>query len=238
MQIIGHRGAASIAPENTAAAIRRALEAQAEWIEVDIRLSADGHWVLRHDAEIARHTRMEGKIEQLTLARLKELDFGAWFDPSFSGEKILTLQEACAMILPRARLILDIKTEADPALLAKSLRAALSGADLPRIIFSTFSFPLLAALAKEMPGCRLGYLCARGFPVKALYSAFRHFYSIHPERQIAREFSLKWAKFLGLKVFVWTVNDPEEARRFARFGADAIFTDYPQKREEFAPSGR
>lgn len=238
MQIIGHRGAASIAPENTAAAIRQALQAQAEWVEVDIRLTADGHWVLRHDTEITEHTGAQGRIEELTLARLKELDFGAWFDARFRGEKIITLQEACALILPRAQLILDIKTEADPQMLAESLRESLQGFALSRVVFSTFSFPLLSALAAKMPGCRLGYLCGSGFPIKAVASALRRFYSIHPEKQLAHPMALKLAKFLGLKVFIWTVNDPAQARRLARFGADAIFTDYPQKREEFSPSGR
>src|SRR5688572_1778837 len=87
MQIIGHRGAAACEPENTLRGIRHALEAGADGVEIDVRLSQDHQLVLMHDDRVDRTTSGKGVVKKLPLARLRELDAG-------KGERIPTLQEA------------------------------------------------------------------------------------------------------------------------------------------------
>ncbi len=77
-RVIGHRGAMGHAPENTIASIRRAAALGAAWVEVDVRLTADGRLVLMHDATLGRTTDGEGLVQEATLAEIAALDAGAW----------------------------------------------------------------------------------------------------------------------------------------------------------------
>ncbi|WP_254513142.1 glycerophosphodiester phosphodiesterase [Anatilimnocola floriformis] len=110
-QIIAHRGASSDCPENTLASTRRAIAVHATAIEVDVRLSKDRQLVLRHDAELERTTNGKGKINEKTLAELKQLDAGSWFDPKFAGEKIPTLAEVVSICKGQIDVLLDLKED-------------------------------------------------------------------------------------------------------------------------------
>jgi glycerophosphoryl diester phosphodiesterase len=96
--IIGHRGAPRETPENTLASFRRAFELGADAIELDVRLSRDGAPIVMHDATLERTTDGADSVSQRTLAQLKRLDAGSWFDPKFRGERIPTLEEALALV--------------------------------------------------------------------------------------------------------------------------------------------
>lgn len=93
LEIIAHRGFSQIAPENTIAAFKAALEHNADGVEFDVQLSADGIPVVIHDPTLNRTTNGRGKVASKTLAELKALEAGNWFTPLFAGEKIPTFQE-------------------------------------------------------------------------------------------------------------------------------------------------
>src|SRR5689334_1007095 len=108
--IIGHRGASHDAPENTLAAIRLGYEQGADFVEVDLRLTADKQIVLLHDADTKRTTSVEGKVTERTVKELQTLDAGSFKDAKWKGEKIPTLKEALAVI-PRGRgMFLELKS--------------------------------------------------------------------------------------------------------------------------------
>jgi glycerophosphoryl diester phosphodiesterase len=88
MEIIGHRGFAAIAPENTMISFLYALEKGAHSLEFDLQLSADGVPVIFHDERLDRLTKTPGKIREKTLLELQNLDVGAWFGPEFIGQHI------------------------------------------------------------------------------------------------------------------------------------------------------
>ncbi|HYZ42775.1 MAG TPA: glycerophosphodiester phosphodiesterase family protein, partial [Stellaceae bacterium] len=92
--MIGHRGAAACAPENTLAALRKARALDCRWVEFDVRLTADGEPVLMHDDRLERTTNGRGKVSALSLAVLRQYDAGSWFAASFTGERVPTLAEA------------------------------------------------------------------------------------------------------------------------------------------------
>src|SRR5271156_4587031 len=92
-EIIGHRGSCADRPENTLASYRRAIEVGATVAECDVRTTKDGVLVSSHDADIHRTSNGKGTIRAMTLAELKKLDFGSWFDPKYQGERIPTLRE-------------------------------------------------------------------------------------------------------------------------------------------------
>jgi len=112
-QMVAHRGASSECPENTVASTLRAIEVRATAVEVDVRLSKDRHLVLRHDAELERTTNGKGLIGEKTLAELKELDAGSWFDPKLTGEKIPTLAQVLTVCKGKIDVLLDLKETGD-----------------------------------------------------------------------------------------------------------------------------
>ena len=112
-QIIAHRGSSSDRPENTLAAIRRAIEVGATAVEVDVRTTRDGQLVLSHDATLDRTTDGQGEISIRTLSEIKQLDAGSWFDERFRGERVPTLAEALAACRGKIDVLLDLKQQGD-----------------------------------------------------------------------------------------------------------------------------
>src|SRR5512142_2967244 len=92
--VIGHRGAAAHAPENTLAGFRRAKALGCTWVEFDVRLTADGVPVLCHDPRLDRTTDRSGRVAAQTLAAIQTSDAGGWFAPVFAGERMPSLEEA------------------------------------------------------------------------------------------------------------------------------------------------
>ena len=109
--VIGHRGAAAAAPENTLASLRKAKELGATWVEFDVKLTRDGHPVLFHDDRLDRTTSGQGEVALTTLAQLRKLDAGAWFAPAFEGERVPSFADALALC---AELGLGINVELKP----------------------------------------------------------------------------------------------------------------------------
>src|SRR6266851_5486243 len=95
--VIGHRGAARTAPENTLAGLRRAKALGCAWVEFDVRLTGDGALVLCHDPRLDRTTSGSGPVSARTLAAIRECEAGSWFDPGFAGEGMPTLDEALSL---------------------------------------------------------------------------------------------------------------------------------------------
>jgi glycerophosphoryl diester phosphodiesterase len=111
--IVAHRGASLERPECTLPAILRAIEVGASAVEVDVRSSSDGQLFLLHDATLDRTTDGEGKASDRTLAELKKLDAGLWFDSAYRGERIPTLHEAAEICVGKIDLLLDLKEQGD-----------------------------------------------------------------------------------------------------------------------------
>ena len=96
--MIGHRGVAGCAPENTLAGLRKASELKCRWVEFDVRLTADGQLILLHDERLERTTNGRGKAALLSLAMVQRYDAGRRFGASFRGERVPTLAEAVALL--------------------------------------------------------------------------------------------------------------------------------------------
>lgn len=111
--IVGHRGTKTFAPENTLAAFDRAIEMGARIVEMDVRMTADGVFVVMHDARVDRTTDGRGPVSGMTLAGIKALDAGSWFDPAFAGERVPTLREALRHVNGRAGVDIDFKAGPD-----------------------------------------------------------------------------------------------------------------------------
>jgi len=112
-QIIAHRGASTERPECTQAAIERAIQTGATAVEVDIRSAKDGTLVIMHDSTVDRTTNGNGKISEMTLAEIRELDAGSWFHRRYRFQKVPTLREVLERCKGRIDVVLDLKEDSD-----------------------------------------------------------------------------------------------------------------------------
>ena len=124
---VGHRGTVRFAPENTIAAFEKAIELGMDLIEIDVRETKDGHLVIMHDETVDRTTDGTGRVSELTLERIKQLDAGSWFGAQFKGERVPTLDEALKAMKGRALPDIDFKAGTPEKLVAAVARHQLSG---------------------------------------------------------------------------------------------------------------
>jgi glycerophosphoryl diester phosphodiesterase len=229
--IFAHRGASADAPENTLAAFQRALDDGAPAIEFDVKLSADGHVVLIHDQTVDRTTDGHGRVSRLTLAQLKDLDAGSWFDRAFRGEQIPTLDEVFANFGYRVFMNVELTNYGSPfdqlvpqvALLVKKHNLG------DRVLFSSFFPHNLSAARRLLPGVPRGLLAYPGWKggLQRFIGRFMDLRAEHPFLGDVTAASVVSAHARGRKVFAYTVNDPPEMRRLLELGVDGLFTDDP-----------
>src|SRR3989338_9017514 len=107
--LIAHRGASAVAPEGTRAAIREAIRAGADMVELDVQMTRDGRLVIFHDERLERTTNGHGVLRRARFADVARLDAGGWFHPRFSGERVLLVSQALRLIPPRIGVNLELK---------------------------------------------------------------------------------------------------------------------------------
>src|SRR5271165_3166462 len=156
---IAHRGASGYAPENTLAAFRRATALGVTFIETDLHLTRDAHFVALHDETVDRTTTGQGPIQTLTLAEVRRLDAGSWFGSEFMGERVPTLVE----ILEFARkhdvvFYLELKPSGFWGGEHALISALRDSGEIPRSVIISFDAAILAALRKFEPTLMTGLL--------------------------------------------------------------------------------
>ena len=228
---VAHRGASGNFPENTRLAFLKAIEAQADMIELDCQLSRDGHIVVFHDERLKRTAGVGGTVKSKSLEQLKQLDVGKWKKKSFKGEPVLTLEESLAIIAGKADLCLDIKHyDSQPGIEIKLLFILSHYDYLDQTIFSSFNYPCLERVREFAPEARIGLIYGRGIKEDPFAAAEKlGARSIHVQKEVATRPFLDKAWEGGLDVHVWTVNNPSDMERFAAMGVQGIVSDYPEK---------
>lgn len=249
-----HRGASARAPENTLAAFREAARLGADAVECDVQLCADGVPVILHDDTVDRTTDGRGAVARLTLPQIRKLDAGAWFASRFRGERIPTLEETLEFARGRIGLNLEVK-ETDlkgrgrgngDAALVRALASAVRRTGFADfLVVSSFSPALLHRVRQAMPRARLGWLCSRSCRGLKRLQRRVDLFAFHPHQRLATPRRVRAAHDRGLRVFVWTVNDPAAMRRLVHLGCDGLMTDDPALFQEIpclrrhpAPSAR
>ncbi len=231
-RLMGHRGAAGVAPENTLASIRAAWDEGVSWIEVDVMLTGDGRPVMFHDDSLRRTTGVDGHMAETPYDRLATLDAGSWFGAAFAGQTVPTLDAAMALALELG-LSVNIEIKPTPGRDVETVEAALGAlseiwpSDRPPPLISSFSIMSLAAARVVRPDWPRGLL-VRGLPngwrrqVEALGCV-----SVHLGNKLVNRFAVRRVKEAGYLVAVYTVNNARRARRFLSWGVDCVSTDYP-----------
>lgn len=230
--IAGHRGALALAPENTLAGFQKAVESNAKWIEVDTQLSADNVAIIFHDESVERTTNGQGKVADLTINQLNELDAGSWFSEDFIDEKIPTLQQSLLFCMQNdLNMNLEIKIHHAgqvKALVEKIVEVIyLTRFPIENLILSSFSTLALKQCQKLMPEIRLGYITEDDpQPLLEEIKAI-NLYSMHLDYKILNQQLASTLIQLGYKLVIWTMNDPLQTDKYKHWGVNMIITDKP-----------
>src|ERR1700722_5240459 len=140
--VVGHRGAAARAPENTLAGFRAAKALGCAWVEFDVRLTSDGSLIVCHDDTLKRTTGARGRVSKLALTAIRECDAGSWFGPAYVGERIPTLDEAltlCRELSLGANVEIKAERGGGPATAAAvAVCVGRRGDRLPPLLISSF----------------------------------------------------------------------------------------------------
>jgi glycerophosphoryl diester phosphodiesterase len=219
--IIGHRGASADAPENTLAAFALALEQNADGIEFDVQLCADGVPVIMHDDTVDRTCDGVGRVADLTLADLRMMTIAGEHD-------IPTLDELFATIGRGGLYNVELKALGmnDGGLAEAVARCVAAHHVAERVLISSFSPFIVREARRHLPrGVPVGHLRENRLARLSHYIVPAE--ADHPEHTLVEESSMAWARRRGLRVNVWTVDDPAEARRLIDLGVHGLITNRP-----------
>jgi glycerophosphoryl diester phosphodiesterase len=219
----GHRGARGHEPENTVRSVRRALELGADGVEVDVHF-ADGQLVVIHDDTLQRTTNGRGRVAEKTFAQLRALNAGA-------GERIPTLMEVFDAVHRRAVINVELKGPHTAAPVAALIAAHVNdrGWSFEDFLVSSFVPTRIQEARQCCPDIRIGALIEEAPRDLGKFAESSGIWSLHPSKRCVTARLVAEAHGLGLKVFVFTVNQPREIARMKVLGVDGVFSDFPER---------
>ncbi|MCD6046822.1 MAG: glycerophosphodiester phosphodiesterase [Gammaproteobacteria bacterium] len=233
--IFAHRGANRLAPENTMAAFHKAVELGAKALEFDVQLSKDFVPVVIHDETLERTTNGHGLVAEHDFAELKKLDAGSWFSPEFSQEALPSLAQVLKTFIPLG-LYLNIELKLNmlgAKRLVNNVLTLLKSLSCPaeQILFSSFDVEIMQALADEAGDWPHSVALLIDKIAPPLFVMCQKFscVGVNPSVMLLRDQMdnnfIAQAQQNNLKVFSYTINDPDEAQRLVSLGLNGFFTD-------------
>jgi len=221
---IGHRGACGYEPENTLASFSRALELGVDMVEFDVHICRSGEPVVIHDSRLERTTSGKGYVADKSLDELRSLDAG-------NGERIPLLTEVLDLVQHSADVNIELKGPGAAGPVDRIIRSCISSREwsTENFLVSSFDHYELRAFSELNPGINLGALIT-GIPIG--YAEFARnlgAYSVNLSREFINSDFISDAHESGLKVLVYTVNEPDEIKLFRDMGVDGIFSNFPDR---------
>jgi len=235
-RIFAHRGGGSHAPENTLAAIRLGQSLGFRAHEFDVKLSKDNVAMLLHDATLERTTSGKGRAADFLWEALRSLDAGGWHSAEFRGEPLASFEETARLLRSKGTLA-NVEIKPTPGLdretgirVAQLAREYWKGAEVPPLL-SSFSFDALMAAKEAAPELPRGWLTKEFTDEDWARLEALQAVSLHTDHRKFPADRIAGVQARGYRVMLYTINDPEVARRYLDAGVDGLFTD---KLREFA----
>lgn len=227
-----HRGASGYAPENTLDSFQKAVEMQADGVELDVQMSKDGSLVVIHDETLERVSDGQGYVKDYTLEELKRFDVSKPIS-GYSTVRIPTLEEVLEVLRP-TNLTINIECKTGiffyPGLEEKVVELVKDMHMTERIWCSSFNHESILRVKKLSPEIKTGFLISDVMIDVAEYTSKQQVQALHPALYHMQDAQLLGkCKSRGLKVHVWTVNRKEDMKKLSEAGVDAIITNYPDK---------
>ena len=229
--VAAHRGDRSAAPENTLPAIEAAIAGSFDYVEVDIALTSDGYAVLLHDDTLDRTTSGTGALADHTLAEVRALDAGSWFDAAHAGTRVPTVEEFLDLLASSSKKgLVEFKGVWTPEAAASFAGAVSARALDDRIAVASFdarSIALIASAAPVLP--RIAILRTLPDDVVAAARALDVRGIIAPGAAVLKAPEvITELHNVGLRIAVYTLNDDTRWQRAIDLGVDGIITDEPR----------
>ena len=231
-RIIGQRGAAAYAPENTLEGLYTAADMGIDWVEFDVKLTKDQVPILFHDDTLDRTTNGSGPVAEKTLEEIRELEAGSWFSDSFSGIRIPTLEEAVEVLLER-NLGLNLEIKPCPGREKETAEVALDVLshiwdDHERLLISSFQHVSLEVAMDMATDWHRGFLLPQEWPDNWRELAeYLKVSTINLNGNTCDYDDVQAAMELGLPILAYTINDQDRARQLLTWGVDGFFSDEP-----------
>ena len=240
--VIAHRGAAGAAPENTLAAVQRAIEDGADWVEIDVQESRDGKVIVVHDSDFMKLAGNPLKVWEGDLAEIQEIDIGSWFGPEFSEERTPTLEQVLMLTRDRATLLIELKYYGHDVALEQRVVDIVESMDMAdQVIAMSLHLPGVKKLKALRPSWTVGLLAATA--VGDLTRLDVDFLAVNAA--MASPAFIRRAQAAGKPVHVWTINDALSMTGMLSRGVDGLITDEPalarevlSHREDLGPTER
>ena len=222
--ITAHRGASAVAPENTMAAFRAAMEAGATYAELDAQHTRDRRLIVLHDGDVMRMGDDPRKVSELTAAEMAAIDIGRKRDASFAGEHPPTLDEVIDLVRGRMKLNIELKYNVPDPGLAPAVVELLRREDfLDQVVITSLDYAALKQVESIEPRLVTGHIVTAA--IGNVVRTEADFVSLNAAR--ATPSLVRRAHAAGKDVHVWTVNQPEVMLRMIERGVDNIITDDP-----------
>ncbi len=230
MEIIAHRGASGLAPENTLSAFKKALEMGSQSVEFDVQMTSDGKLIVLHDDLLGRTIEGNGLVIQNTAEHIRSLSAGKWFGNEYEDERVPFLEEVLELYgnnntihLEIKKLFIDKRNIED-----KIIDEVKNMGLIDNVLISSFNHRSLKYISDnyDLP---LGLLIGSGMLDAPAYAVDRgiRLNSINPSGDYVDEDMIRSAHEAGHKVYVYTINDKNIAGIFNKFGVDGIYSNYP-----------
>lgn len=230
--IFAHRGSSAHAPENTLAAFELAIEHWADGIELDVKLSADGHVMVMHDYTVDRTTDGTGWVNTLTLNELKQLDAGSKHPPQYKRQSVPTLEEVFEAVGGKIFINVELTNYTSPSddLPDRAVALVEKFGLKDKVMFSSFNIMALMRARHLLPTIPLGYLTHAGEALLVLHSKMIRFgplVALNPASFDVTPELLHNAHQARTRVYTYTVDQPDEMKQLFSLGVDGIFTNDP-----------
>ena len=208
-------------------AFQGALRTGADFYELDAHLTKDGVPVVLHDGDLKRTAGLEGKkVQDLTLAEVKELDAGSWKGSQFAGEKIPTLREALAWSKDKIDVMVELKS-GNPGLAEKAVAIIQEVGMVKNVVLASFDESYIKTAKALEPSMRTLGLQSKMVEWEREDDSFADILGCAVSEEITEEM-LRAVHMRGMQVWVWTVDKPD-MERLAKMGVDGIISNYPER---------
>ncbi|MDE5583006.1 MAG: glycerophosphoryl diester phosphodiesterase membrane domain-containing protein [Ruminococcus sp.] len=227
-QITAHRGFSAVAPENTMYAFESAVKAGADYIELDVQLTADKQLVVFHDGTIERTTDGEGKISDYTYEELQEFSAGSWFDKSgeFDDAKIVLLSDVLETVGNNIMINIEIKNHGKVSETAEKTVETIEAYNLEKSCYVTsFSYSALKTVKKLNPKIKTGLIA--NVASSTSFAQLKYIDAVSLNYLFVNQSIVNMAHQNGKRVFVWTVDRPADMQHMIAIGVDNIITNAP-----------
>ena len=227
--VIGHRGAAALRPENTMAAVLKAIEDGADWVEIDVQESADGEVIVAHDSDFMKLGGVNLKVWDATMEDVAQIDIGSWFGPEYADQRTPTLREVLEAARGRSKVIIELKYYGHDVDLENRVAAIVENLGMEQDIATmSLKYPAVQKMKTLRPDWRAGVLAATA--VGDLTGLEGDFLAVNAG--MVTPGLIRSVHDSGKDIYVWTVNDPLQMSSMASMGVDGLITDRPAMARE------